>query len=150
MRITKRRQYLTNKRYQFRFLGVFLTLIFFTVIVSVFSTHYFILSAVVNEMEQSGICISADRYFSITMRPLFIIIPVILVLFGLYAIFYSHRTAGALHRLKQYFKMVEQGEFPDRLEFRKYDEIRDIAESFNDMMEGLKKRFGEKDDCQKV
>ncbi|MDY6853260.1 MAG: hypothetical protein SWO11_00930 [Thermodesulfobacteriota bacterium] len=150
MRITRRRQYLTNKRYQFRSLGMFLTLVFFAVIVSVFSTHYFILSAVVNEMEQSGKYITAERYFSITIKPLFIIVPVILVLFSLYAIFYSHRTAGALHRLKQCFKMVEQGEFPDKLEFRKYDEIRDIAESFNDMVEGLKKRCGDKDDCLKV
>lgn len=150
MRITRRRQYLSNKRYQFRWLGMFLTLVFFAIFVSVFSTHYFILSAVVNEMEQSGICITADRFFSVTMKPLFIIIPLMLVIFAIFAIFYSHRTAGALHRLKQYFKMVEEGEFPDKLEFRKYDEIHDIAHSFNDMVEGLKKRFGERDDSQKA
>ncbi|UCD19303.1 MAG: HAMP domain-containing protein, partial [candidate division WOR-3 bacterium] len=57
-------------------------------------------------------------------------------------LFISHRIAGPLHRLKMYMEKVENGDHSVRLKFRKNDVIHDVAESFNRMVEGIRKNSG--------
>ncbi len=66
-------------------------------------------------------------------------VPIIFILLTIIVIFISHRIAGPLHRLKQYMKKLGDGDFALRLRFRTYDEIHDVADSFNEMVENLKK-----------
>jgi len=41
-----------------------------------------------------------------------------------------------------YMKKVGEGDFSAKLKFRDYDAIHDIADTFNEMVDGLRKKFG--------
>lgn len=63
----------------------------------------------------------------------------LLVIVGLISIYMSHRIAGPLYRLKQYFTELAKGDLSFKMEVRKSDELSDMINEFNAMVSGLKK-----------
>lgn len=62
------------------------------------------------------------------------------VVFALVGIFLSHKIAGPLYRLKRHMIGIGKGSLPTELRFRKGDHLHDIADAFNEMVEGLRRR----------
>lgn len=58
------------------------------------------------------------------------------------AIMTSHRIAGVFIRLKNAFDDVKNGNLDHRLQFRSYDHLEDLEDSFNDMMGEINKKVG--------
>jgi len=58
----------------------------------------------------------------------------------LLAVLTSHRIAGPYLRLMRTFEQVAQGDFNQRLKFRDYDNLDDVADAFNAMMDELERR----------
>jgi methyl-accepting chemotaxis protein len=56
----------------------------------------------------------------------------------------AHRIAGPYLRLKATFKDVGDGNLSSRLRFRQYDGLEDVEQAFNEMMDKLRARFGQK------
>lgn len=135
----RRRRYITNKRLQFRMLGRLLAIVFVSTIFSILMTHYFILQSIVDVWYRLGRSPSANELMWESVKPLFWIIPIVLVMLAILVIFVSHRIAGPLERLKQYMRKVGEGNLDDELQFRKHDEIHDVADTFNVMVAGLRK-----------
>ncbi len=52
---------------------------------------------------------------------------------GILVIFYTHRIAGPLHRIKQHAKSIGQGHLDAEITFRQRDAINSLAESLNDL-----------------
>ena len=69
--------------------------------------------------------------------PLLLAIIAISFLFSLSGLFISHKIAGPMSRLKKFMKMVETGAYNLQLTFRKKDELKDIARSFNNMLSSI-------------
>lgn len=140
-----RKQYLTHKKFQFRMLGVLLSIVFLATLISILSVHYFTLSSIVNISwkEETGIT-PTEEMINASIKSLIIVIPIIFIVLTLIVILLSHRIAGPLIRLKQIMGKVGKGDFSVMLKFRKNDEIHDVADSFNEMIEGLKEKYGEK------
>ena len=63
---------------------------------------------------------------------------VFVLMMGL-GILYSHRIAGPLHNLDDKMKRIASGEDPSPLNFRRRDQFRELAESFNAMIVKLRK-----------
>lgn len=63
-----------------------------------------------------------------------------ILIVGLFMIFYTHRIAGPICRLKECMEKVSRGNFEGKLKFRKIDEFKDLAEVFNRMVENIKRR----------
>lgn len=135
----RRRRYITNKRLQFRMLGRLLAIVFVTTVFSILMTHYFILQSIVEVWYQLGRSPTANELMLESVKPLFFIVPIVLVMLAILVIFVSHRIAGPLERLKQYMIKVGEGNLDVELQFRKHDEIHDVADTFNVMVAGLKK-----------
>jgi methyl-accepting chemotaxis protein len=55
----------------------------------------------------------------------------------LVSIFISHRIAGPLYKLRQFFNDAAAGKIHQRLKFRKSDHFQELAESYNQMMDQL-------------
>lgn len=53
--------------------------------------------------------------------------------------FVSHRTAGPLYHFKRVFNDIKAGKRDARIRLRPGDDFRDVADSFNQMMDSLKK-----------
>ena len=135
----RRRRYITNKTFQFRMLGRLLVLVFLATVISIVATHFFILSSIISVAQETGRAPTGTELIAATIRPLFIVVPIVLVIVAIIVIFISHRVAGPLIRLKQFMGKVGEGDLSVELKFRKYDEIHDVADSFNKMVEGLRK-----------
>ena len=52
----------------------------------------------------------------------------------------THRIAGPAHRVCKYLQLASNGDYTVRVEVRKNDHFRDMAESFNQLMSQLEKR----------
>lgn len=60
----------------------------------------------------------------------------VIALFALGAL-NSHRIAGPYLALKRTFRAIREGKTDRRLHFRAYDRLDDVADEFNQMMDGL-------------
>lgn len=55
---------------------------------------------------------------------------------------FSHVIAGPIYRLKQAMESVSEGDYSVRLSFRRLDELKSLADSFNRMMDRLSQKGG--------
>lgn len=142
-----RKKYIVNKQYQYGLIALLLMTVFVAIFISIIATHYFLLSSVVRQVEQTGFPPSGAELISTSLKPIIFIVPIIfiiLVLLFVYFIFVSHRTAGPLYHLRKAMEKVGQGDLSVHIQFRNHDEIHDVAESFNKMVEGLQEKYGKK------
>jgi len=136
-----RKNYLINKPYQLGFSVFLILLIFIMVLIAVLFTHYMMLTTIINKVNQLGAMPTAKELVDLSLKPLLFVIPMVFILFAIllvYLIFLTHRTAGPLHQLKNAMGRVSQGDFSVRVKFRRADEIKDVEDSFNQMVEKLK------------
>jgi methyl-accepting chemotaxis protein len=137
----RRIHYLINKRFQFRILGSLLAIVYISTFISIYATQYFLLSSIVGFMERESRAPRGDELIGVPLSTLMVVAPIIFVVVTIPIVFISHRIAGPLHRLKQHMRRVADGDFSMKLKFRKSDEIHDVADSFNDMVIGLRKIY---------
>lgn len=122
-------------------LALLLIVVYIASFVTVFTTHYALLSSIVSFIEREGRSPTGAELMIIPVRSLVYVVPVVFILMTTAVVFISHRIAGPLQRLKVYMRRVGQGDFNVKLRFRTYDEIHDVADAFNHMVEDLKKGY---------
>lgn len=122
-------------------LALLLIVVYVSTFVTVFATHYFLLSSIVEFIETEGRSPTGVELMMIPVKALVVVVPIVFVLMTIAVIFVSHRIAGPLQRLKAYMRRVGNGELSLRLRFRSYDEIHDVADAFNAMVQNLKARY---------
>ncbi len=62
-----------------------------------------------------------------------------IILVAFFGLIFSHRTAGPLFHMKRVFEEIRKGNKNQRIRLRPKDEFRDVADSFNKMMDTLQK-----------
>jgi len=72
-------------------------------------------------------------YFGLDPSLTIIIFVIVVILFTLT----THLIAGPLYRFEKSFETLREGDLTYRINLRKGDELRDLAEMFNDMMEDI-------------
>lgn len=58
------------------------------------------------------------------------------------SIYLTHKVAGPIFKLKQHFRTLKDGDLTARIQFRKLDEVQDIAPHFNAMVSSLDASIG--------
>ena len=122
-------------------LALLLIVVYTASFVTVFTTHYALLSSIVDFIEEEGRSPTGAELMMIPVRSLIYLLPIVFILMTVAIVFISHRIAGPLQRLKAYMRRVGDGDLNLRLRFRTYDEIHDVADAFNQMVDDLKKRY---------
>jgi nitrogen fixation/metabolism regulation signal transduction histidine kinase len=64
----------------------------------------------------------------------------IIVLIAIWALFMTHRAAGAVYHIKRVIEEIKSGNTGARVHLRAKDEFQDVAEAFNGMMDELQKK----------
>jgi len=141
----RRRTYLINPRFQWRFIGFMAT-------VSLVAIALLFLSNIVffRDMQRDALSVglTADNpYFDFLQEQkadlsrLYFGVSALafLLMMGL-GILYSHRIAGPLHNLNTKMKRIADGEDPTPLSFRRKDQFSELAESFNALIAKMTKR----------
>ena len=144
----KRRIFLINKPFQFRFAFYVCSWLFalslsYLLIISVLFDYFFRYLA----LDPLGPTLASLEK---TREDIFLLLVVMqLVLIGttfLISIFMSHKIAGPLYKLKNYFRVVAQGDYTQKLFFRNRDHFQDLIEPYNLMMQSIQGVIEKKND----
>lgn len=139
----RRRIYLIDKKLQLRFtfLVVALVLIYSLFLGGATYLNYkiscivFDTTSVYNPAVEDAIKSEGRR--TVATTTIFLVINGIVV--GLVFILLTHKVAGPLYRLQKNMEIVSSGKLPRKMTLRKNDELTYMADSFNEMTEGLRK-----------
>jgi nitrogen fixation/metabolism regulation signal transduction histidine kinase len=143
-KIHARRQYLVDKKLQLSYSWLLIVLvgmvflIFGLSLVYINKVHLDAFQQVVGEE------ILPKSYIDSMQKQLLIATPVAAILISclllLMGIQTSHRIAGPLHRLIQNLKSVAAENQFDAIQLRKKDQLKEVADAFNQMVHSLKDR----------
>ncbi|MBI3019665.1 MAG: HAMP domain-containing protein [Deltaproteobacteria bacterium] len=143
----RRRQYVINKDFQFRYIGLLVGLASLLCLVFIVMTkHYIELN--LNPLIESGMIASPVVNELIQIEKQFLnknLLTVFLLVLGpltLAGIFITHRIAGPIYALERRMKQIAQeGMQNTPFHIRRTDEFQELVESFNDMMASLQKQM---------
>jgi len=135
----ERKQYIVDKKFQYKFVLMLIFFIFLTVLTVSFTTFYVIWQNVIEEFffvpEASKKL--GDIYLR-TSELLVLPLAVLAVIGAVAGIFISHRIAGPVYRIKKVSEEIAKGNLSINVKFRKGDELHDLADSMNSMISGVR------------
>ena len=141
----RRRTYLINPRFQWRFIG-FMAIVSLLAIALLFGSNILFFRNMEHEALSVGLA-PDNPYFDFlqeqksTLSMLYFGVSglVFVLMMGL-GILYSHRIAGPLYHLDRKMRRIAGGEEPSPLQFRRRDQFLELTESFNAMVGKLRDR----------
>jgi hypothetical protein len=140
---TQRRRFLINPRFQFRFAFYLCTWVL--AVVAIFPV---LLNQIFTILTQQMITSPSGPEVAYVlearselMSGLYQLVAVFLVAITGISIFISHRIAGPLYKLNEYFKEAARtGVMKPDLRFRSTDHFRELAENYNAMVEAVSRK----------
>jgi len=138
----KRTQYLTAKRFQLKYVGLILLLMFSSAIICSYFVYY---TAMVLMGERLASVYPQGRLMSIinsvnfSMIMLLLFMTPFVVMIG---IFLSHKIAGPIYRIEKFLGDMTNGNFSSRIGLRKGDELVSMADKINILNDSLRSTIG--------
>ena len=129
----RRRNYFIKKEFQARFISRFVIPVILTALISALVVYYFSNQSVTTVFENSRLVIKPGTEFIMPGLILSTLVSVILVgIATMFVMFFiSHRIAGPLHKVERSLKKMGNGDLSFDVYFRRRDEIKKLAETFN-------------------
>jgi len=135
----KRHIYIINKSFQYKYIFIILSIMLITIFTVSFTTFYIIWSNIIKEYffipEASK---KLADIFVKTSELLLIPLIILTIIFSIVGVFYSHKIAGPLFRVKRICDGLARGNLNQIVKFRKGDEFHDVADALNKVINGLK------------
>jgi signal peptidase II len=136
------RNYIINPRYQLRYIFWLTSSGLFLVILNAWIAYTYIKENYLTLVDLSPMTDEAKKQLYSELRQLALAITsssaLFLVVIAALGVILSHRTAGPLYAFKKAFEDIANGNSGRRLQLRPGDEFKDVAESFNKMMDRIK------------
>ncbi len=133
----RRRQYFVRKRFQLKYIGLILAVVFISASVSGYTIYYnawVLLGEKLAAVYPQGMLVHIFR--SVNMKLLINIIFVSIFCAGV-GIMASHRIAGPVFRMIKFLDSASEGDYKKRIQLRKGDELADLADAMNRLMDKL-------------
>jgi methyl-accepting chemotaxis protein len=93
----------------------------------------------------SNVNVQPEELMGNMVRSVLLTTAILIVFFGLVAlaagIFVSHKVAGPLYRISMVAGQVGQGQMDKRIELRRGDYVRELADKLNSMLDQVENRF---------
>jgi methyl-accepting chemotaxis protein len=160
--VYKRKTYVIDKKFQFRFIAAFLVLVVISLVLfsagfagyyyikymmgeNIFSEFIVIHKQVIKENEagepipQTEVQPPVHRT-DIILPAILINNLIILIVVSVIGIFYSHKIAGPVYRIQEDIKRVLKGEKDIVIKLRKKDKLHTLAEEVNKLIEAYNKK----------
>lgn len=132
----RRRKYLIDEKFQWRFVGRLIMPLVLGVVTITVVDYYFIwslfTSPVPGHYENMGL-VTFKISMYLLLYGLCIFIPVVAIV----GIIISHRVAGPLFNIERILKNIGEGELASRAVLRRKDELKNLAVCVNEMALGL-------------
>ncbi|MDD5136926.1 MAG: methyl-accepting chemotaxis protein [Candidatus Omnitrophica bacterium] len=133
----KRRQLIVARRFQLKYAGIILGLMFVTAGFCAYAIYYttmILFGEKLANVYPQGQLIAIVR--TVNMRIL-ISMLVISPLIGFLGIYLSHKIAGPIYRIEKFLSSMASGDLSARITLRRGDEMVSLADSINKLTESL-------------
>jgi len=134
----KRKQYLVAKRFQLKYVGLILALMFLTAAFCSYVVYYSMMilmgEKLANVYPQGRLMAIVNTVNFRIMLSMFYISPMIIVI----GIFLSHKIAGPVFRIERTLNNMAEGDLSAILALRKGDEMTSLADAINRVTESMK------------
>ncbi|MCX8093605.1 MAG: HAMP domain-containing protein [Candidatus Goldbacteria bacterium] len=135
----KRRQYIIDKKFQFKYLFYILTMMISTVLIVSFTIFFIIWDKIIKEFFYiPDAAKKLSDIFISTSQILIIPVAILLVIFSMISILLSHKIAGPIYRVRKIAEELKKGNLNIQVRFRKDDELHNLADALNNMIFGIK------------
>lgn len=131
----RRRKFLINPKFQFKYLGIVLLLV---IIILFCTVQYINLTLRTTTLLENLSSLEVEAVTRVIFRTVVYICIIFVVIIIVLGIFVLHRIAGPLYVLDKMFKLVSDGDLTIQLRLRKGDELQELAKSFQTMVEKLR------------
>lgn len=139
----RRKRYFIKSGLQSRYLRLILLAIVLPVLLLAGCLYYLIFALMA---QQLGIPESIAYNLTPVLHKINLILllglPVISIAILLWGVFITHRIAGPIYRLEQDLERIARGDSALRINIRRKDELRSIAEGINRILEGPGQKRG--------
>lgn len=137
--LLRRRNYLINKDFQFRYIGKILYGVALMALI-VFSTVYYTTwSRIMDEFYTiPRIAAQFATLFGSVNQTMLVILVLFLLLAAVISVFVSHSIAGPVYRFEKTLQSIAQGDLTLRVGLRKTDEFKNLADAMNHMVDELR------------
>lgn len=139
----KRRTYFIEKSFQAKFILKFSSLVLLSGLLT--TGMLYILSR-----RSTTVCIvdsrvvvrtTADFLLPILIQTMLVVMVFVSLGAILVALFFSHKIAGPLHHFKSKMQVLAQGDFSNNFSLRREDQLRDLADSVNNMITKIRQEI---------
>jgi len=135
----KRKILLIDRKFQYKYVFVLLSLLLISVFMVAFTTFYVIWNQVIDEFFFVPEAAKKLSHIFVSTTWMVAAASVILgVLSAMAGIFLSHKIAGPIYRVKKVAEQLKTGDLSAVVRFRKGDDLQELADTLNDMIAGIK------------
>jgi methyl-accepting chemotaxis protein len=135
----RRRNYLIDREFQFRFLARNLLAVVAMALVVAFTVYYTTWARIMDEFYNlPRVAAQFAPLFASVNKTLLLVLVVFLLLAAVASIFASHSIAGPIYRFEKVLKSLAQGDLSFKVGLRHTDEFRHLADAFNEMISQLR------------
>ncbi len=143
----RRKNYLVKATYQFKYAALMVFSILFVVAVVGWNLYYEAGSIILEKTRTGDVVDLVTKYNQMLVRSL----PMILLAVIIVSVFISHEVAGPLMHLENGMIRIAEGDLTQKVELRKGDEFKEIAQRFNSMLDDLKgKMLSDREHLQRI
>jgi methyl-accepting chemotaxis protein len=135
----RRRNYLINKDFQFRYIGRNLFALTVMALVISFTVYYTTWARIMDEFYNiPRIAAQFAPLFATVNQIMLVILVAFFILAAIFSVFASHAIAGPIYRFEKALQSMAQGDFTLKVGLRKTDEFKHMADSMNSMITELR------------
>jgi len=141
----RRKTYFIEKKFQTRFILRFCLLVLFSSLI--FAGITYLVSKRTLSVSfihaKAKVLSTSDFLFPILVQTVIVVTVAISFFTVILALFFSHKIAGPLYRLKKELEAIGKGILVEDFHFRKKDQLQDLALSLSSMVKRLREKIGD-------
>jgi methyl-accepting chemotaxis protein len=138
----KRTHYIVSAKFQLRYVGLILMLMFITAIICSYAIYYTVMinlgEKLANVYPQGRLVAIIDTVNFRILMSMALMSPIV----GFIGIYLSHKIAGPIYRMERFLTDMSTGNLAQKLVLRKGDELVSVADKINLLRESLSATVG--------
>jgi len=135
----RRKNYLIDKDFQFRYIGRIVFSIIVMALITAFTVYYTTWARIMDQFYNvPQIASRFAELFSSVNGQLLVFLVVFLLLIAVVSIFISHSIAGPVYRFEKSLQAIASGDLTLKIGLRKGDEFKHLAETINQVIATLR------------
>jgi len=137
----RRRKFLINKAYQFKY-SLFLIGLILVLFIGIALSTYYLVYPMLSKQFFGAITYTQAKNLANRLILVYFFETVIFIIFVfLLTIIFSHRIIGPVNRFKELVDKIRGGDFSTRIHLREHDEFKGLADSIDELLNKFEEDF---------